>query len=95
MQGAARPGKVVCSILRFNNCGAAAAAETLEQRRMVRNPAVPTQHTAVAGEMHPVKMRGKTMKWRFKWVAAKAPSIHSKESCCHTRWIWKSMVLTT
>ncbi|GFZ21879.1 mitogen-activated protein kinase 16 [Actinidia rufa] len=42
--GAARPGKVVSSVLRYNNCGAAAAAaETLEQRRMVRNPAVPTQ----------------------------------------------------
>ncbi|OMO85430.1 hypothetical protein COLO4_21628 [Corchorus olitorius] len=44
---AARPGKVVGSVLRYNNCGAAAAAETLEQRRMVRNPAaVPTQYTA-------------------------------------------------
>ncbi|PSS01462.1 Mitogen-activated protein kinase [Actinidia chinensis var. chinensis] len=42
--GAARPGKVVSSVLRYNNCGAAvAAAETLEQRRMVRNPDVPTQ----------------------------------------------------
>lgn len=26
-------------MLRYNNCGAAAAAEALEQRRMVRNPA--------------------------------------------------------
>ncbi|KAL7251918.1 hypothetical protein ACSBR1_013718 [Camellia fascicularis] len=43
--GAARPGKVVSSVLRYNNCGAAAAAaETVEQRRMVRNPAVPTQY---------------------------------------------------
>ncbi|XVF64988.1 hypothetical protein PTKIN_Ptkin09bG0210800 [Pterospermum kingtungense] len=44
--GAARPGKVVGSVLRYNNCGAAAAAETLEQRRMVRNPTGPTQYTA-------------------------------------------------
>ncbi|XP_062176951.1 mitogen-activated protein kinase 15 isoform X3 [Alnus glutinosa] len=36
---AARPGKVIGSVLRYNNCGAAAAAEALEQRRMVRNPA--------------------------------------------------------
>ncbi|XAR54615.1 Mitogen-activated protein kinase [Bertholletia excelsa] len=43
--GAARPGKAVSSVLRYNNCGAAAvAAEALEQRRMVRNPAVPTQY---------------------------------------------------
>ncbi|XP_022761948.1 mitogen-activated protein kinase 15-like isoform X1 [Durio zibethinus] len=44
--GGARPGKVVGSVLRYNNCGAAAAAETLEQRRMVRNPTVPNQYTA-------------------------------------------------
>ncbi|XP_057956817.1 mitogen-activated protein kinase 15 isoform X1 [Malania oleifera] len=44
--GVARPGKVVGSVLRYNNCGAAAAAETLEQRRMVRNPVVPTHYTA-------------------------------------------------
>ncbi|XWS35073.1 hypothetical protein CRYUN_Cryun21dG0094800 [Craigia yunnanensis] len=43
--GAARPGKVLGSVLRYNNCGAAAAAETLEQRRMVWNPIVPTQYT--------------------------------------------------
>ena len=43
--GAARPGKVVGSVLHYNNC-ASAAAETLEQRRMVRNPTVPTQYTA-------------------------------------------------
>ncbi|XVE84823.1 hypothetical protein DITRI_Ditri17bG0043800 [Diplodiscus trichospermus] len=46
IQGGARPGKVVGSVLRYNNCGAAAAAETLEQRRMVRNPTIPTQYTA-------------------------------------------------
>ncbi|XP_007034573.2 PREDICTED: mitogen-activated protein kinase 15 isoform X2 [Theobroma cacao] len=44
--GAARPGKVVGSVLRYNNCGAAAVAETLEPRRTVRNPTVPTQYTA-------------------------------------------------
>lgn len=44
--GAARPGKVVGSVLRYNNCGAVAAGEALEQRRMARNPSVPTQYTA-------------------------------------------------
>ncbi|KAM7259054.1 hypothetical protein ACFE04_014795 [Oxalis oulophora] len=40
--GAARPGKVVSSVLRYNNCGAVASAEAIEQRRnIVRNPAVP------------------------------------------------------
>jgi hypothetical protein len=44
IQGAAavaRPGKVVGSVLRYNNCGAATGVEALEQqqRRMVRNPA--------------------------------------------------------
>ncbi|GMH29274.1 hypothetical protein Nepgr_031117 [Nepenthes gracilis] len=44
---AARPGKVVSSLLRYNNCGAAAGAPgALEQRRMVRNPSIPTQFTA-------------------------------------------------
>ncbi|XP_047307667.1 mitogen-activated protein kinase 15 [Impatiens glandulifera] len=42
---AARPGKVVGSILHYNNCGAAAVAgEALEQRRISRNPAVPPQY---------------------------------------------------
>ncbi|KAJ7980137.1 Mitogen-activated protein kinase [Quillaja saponaria] len=40
---AARPGKVVGSVLCHNNSG---AAEALEQRRMVRNPAVSTQYTS-------------------------------------------------
>lgn len=37
----ARPGKVVGSVLRYNNCGAATGVEALEQqqRRIVRNPA--------------------------------------------------------
>ena len=43
--GAARPGKVVGSVLRYNNWGAAAAAaEAIEQRRMARNSAVPNQY---------------------------------------------------
>ncbi|XP_049358943.1 mitogen-activated protein kinase 15 isoform X2 [Solanum verrucosum] len=43
--GAARPGRVVSSVLRYNNCGAAAtAAEVIEQRRIVRNPGGPTQY---------------------------------------------------
>ncbi|KAK9003461.1 hypothetical protein V6N11_061023 [Hibiscus sabdariffa] len=44
IQGAARPGKVVGSVMRYNNCGAVAAGEALEQRRMARNPIVPTQY---------------------------------------------------
>lgn len=45
--GAARPGKVVGSVLRYN-CGAAAAVttEAVEQRRTVRNPAIAAQHTS-------------------------------------------------
>lgn len=46
IQGAARPGKVVGSVLRYNNCGAAAAAEVLEQRRTARNPSVSNQYAA-------------------------------------------------
>lgn len=33
-------------MLRYNNCGAAAAAEVLEQQRMVKNPPVPGQYNA-------------------------------------------------
>ncbi|KAI6683841.1 hypothetical protein NL676_029754 [Syzygium grande] len=45
--GAARPGKVIGSVLRYN-CGAAAAVttEAVEQRRTVRNPAIAAQHTS-------------------------------------------------
>lgn len=32
--------------MRYNNCGVAAKAEALEQRRMVRNPAISTQYAA-------------------------------------------------
>ncbi|KAG2395766.1 mitogen-activated protein kinase 15-like [Vigna umbellata] len=42
---AARPGKVVGSVMRYNNCGVAVTAET-EQRRMVRNPSVSAQFAA-------------------------------------------------
>lgn len=50
---AARPGKVVGSVLRYNNCGAAAAAgEAIEQRRMVRNSAIPAQF-AVSASSYP------------------------------------------
>lgn len=46
MQGlAARPGKVVGSAMRYNNCGVAVTAET-EQRRVVRNPPVSSQYAA-------------------------------------------------
>ncbi|XP_021680413.2 mitogen-activated protein kinase 15 isoform X2 [Hevea brasiliensis] len=46
IQGAARPGKVVGSVMRYNNCGVAATAEAHEQRRVVRNPTISTQYTA-------------------------------------------------
>ncbi|XP_073267234.1 mitogen-activated protein kinase 15 isoform X3 [Populus alba] len=51
IQGAARPGKVVSSVLRYNNCGAP-SSENLDQRRMVRNPAISTQYTT-ANCSHP------------------------------------------
>ncbi|XP_073268187.1 mitogen-activated protein kinase 15-like isoform X2 [Populus alba] len=44
LYGAARSGKVASSVLRYNNCGAA-AAENLDQQTMVRNPAISTQYT--------------------------------------------------
>ena len=44
---AARPGKVVGSVLRYN--GGAVTAETMEQRRMARHPAVPAQYAASSG----------------------------------------------
>ncbi|XP_058077831.1 mitogen-activated protein kinase 15 [Magnolia sinica] len=43
--GAAKPGKVVGSVLRYNNC-ATAAQEAYEQRKTVRNPTVMTQYPA-------------------------------------------------
>ncbi|KAH0992374.1 hypothetical protein GBA52_003857 [Prunus armeniaca] len=75
--GAARPGKVVGSVLRFNNCGAAAAAEALEQRRMVRNPTAQPQYTAASTGSYPrrnppVKMRGEIVK------ALKVPMVCSQ-----------------
>ncbi|PHT60103.1 Mitogen-activated protein kinase 16 [Capsicum baccatum] len=43
--GAARPGRVVSSVLRYHNCGAAAtAAEVIDQRKIARNPGGPTQY---------------------------------------------------
>lgn len=47
---AARPGKVVSSVLRYSNCG---AAEALEQRKMVRNPNVPAQYTTSSTSSYP------------------------------------------
>ncbi|KAJ8767537.1 hypothetical protein K2173_017606 [Erythroxylum novogranatense] len=44
IQGAAKPGKVVASLLRYNNCG---AAEALNQQRMVRNQPISTQYGGV------------------------------------------------
>ncbi|KAF1895500.1 hypothetical protein Lal_00044151 [Lupinus albus] len=42
---AARPGKVVGSVMRYNNCGVAMTAEA-EPRRGVRNPSVSAQNAA-------------------------------------------------
>ncbi|CAA3021248.1 mitogen-activated kinase 15-like [Olea europaea subsp. europaea] len=54
--GAARPGKVVGSVLHYNN-SAAAAAEANEQRKMVRSPAMPAQYV-VPGSSYPRKYPG-------------------------------------
>ncbi|KAK4266427.1 hypothetical protein QN277_027350 [Acacia crassicarpa] len=43
---AARPGKVVGSALRYNNCAAVATTEAFEQRRIIRNPSVPAHYAA-------------------------------------------------
>lgn len=47
-RGAApRPGKIVGPVLRYSNCGAAAAATSIdatEQRKTVRNPTMPAQY---------------------------------------------------
>ena len=46
------------SVLRYNNCGAAAAAtESLEHRRSVRSPAVPAQY-AVPSSSYPRRNPG-------------------------------------
>ncbi|CAN1852329.1 Mitogen-activated protein kinase 16 [Linum perenne] len=45
--GPARPGKVVGSVLRYNNC--ATASDTVDQRRMIRNPSATTQYTSANG----------------------------------------------
>ncbi|XP_057429121.1 mitogen-activated protein kinase 16-like [Lotus japonicus] len=45
---AARPGKVVGSVMRYNNCGVAVTAET-DQGRVVRNPSVSAQYAASSG----------------------------------------------
>ncbi|XP_048136117.1 mitogen-activated protein kinase 15 isoform X1 [Rhodamnia argentea] len=45
--GAARPGKVVGSVLRYNSGAAGAATtEAVEQRRTARNPPIAAQHTS-------------------------------------------------
>ncbi|XP_051128608.1 mitogen-activated protein kinase 15-like isoform X3 [Andrographis paniculata] len=48
---AARPGKVIGSILRYNNCGAAAVStEPVEQqRKVVRNPGIPAKYIGPNG----------------------------------------------
>ncbi|KAI3979899.1 hypothetical protein MKX01_042553 [Papaver californicum] len=51
--GAAKPGKVVGSVLRYNNCGTA-AAEVPQQRRMVSDPSYPP-HYAIPGCSYPTR----------------------------------------
>ncbi|PIA39297.1 hypothetical protein AQUCO_02600030v1 [Aquilegia coerulea] len=43
---AAKPGKVVGSVLRYDNCGT--AAEVYQQRRMISDPSLPAQFTTPA-----------------------------------------------
>lgn len=53
---AARPGKISGPVTRHNNSGAAAVSsiEASEQRKMVRNPAIPAQY-AVPSSSYPRK----------------------------------------
>ncbi|KAK9161359.1 hypothetical protein Syun_007700 [Stephania yunnanensis] len=46
--GTAKPGKVVGSVLRYNNCGTA-ASEGFQQRRMISDPALPPQYITPSG----------------------------------------------
>lgn len=52
---AARPGKVVGSVLRYDSCSAAAAgtADPIEQRRMMRHPAGQAQYSSSTVCMYP------------------------------------------
>uniref|UniRef100_A0A7N0UMK0 mitogen-activated protein kinase n=1 Tax=Kalanchoe fedtschenkoi TaxID=63787 RepID=A0A7N0UMK0_KALFE len=45
----ARPGKAIGSVLRYGNCGAAAASEAVDQRRMVRNSSAQSQYIPADG----------------------------------------------
>lgn len=51
--GATRPGKVIGSVLRYNNC-ANAGTDAHDERRMVRNSAIPTQY-ATSGCSYPMR----------------------------------------
>ncbi|KAF6135936.1 hypothetical protein GIB67_006828 [Kingdonia uniflora] len=42
---AAKPGKVVGSVLGYNSCGTAATSEGVQQRRIASDPTVPIQYT--------------------------------------------------
>ncbi|GFQ01276.1 mitogen-activated protein kinase 16 [Phtheirospermum japonicum] len=44
-RGAARPGKIIGPMLRYNNCGAS-SVETTEERKTTRNPNIPAQYIA-------------------------------------------------
>ncbi|CAM8902996.1 unnamed protein product [Rhodiola kirilowii] len=45
----ARPGKVIGSVLRYGNCGVAAASEAVDQQRMVRNSPAQSQYIPADG----------------------------------------------
>uniref|UniRef100_J3M3W7 mitogen-activated protein kinase n=1 Tax=Oryza brachyantha TaxID=4533 RepID=J3M3W7_ORYBR len=50
---AARPGKVVGSVLRYGNCSTSAAEQQYEQRRVVRNPAIAPNSSVSLGSSYP------------------------------------------
>ncbi|KZV15845.1 mitogen-activated protein kinase 13, partial [Dorcoceras hygrometricum] len=55
---AARPGKVVGPVVRYNNCGATAATiEAIDQNKILRNPSVNAQYI-VPGSSYPRKHPG-------------------------------------
>ncbi|KAK4761410.1 hypothetical protein SAY87_029294 [Trapa incisa] len=61
---AARPGKIVGSVLRYNNCNGAAGvnAEAVEQRRMMRNTAGPVQYSSSTNCSYPRRNSGSACK---------------------------------
>ncbi|KAK6146133.1 hypothetical protein DH2020_020002 [Rehmannia glutinosa] len=56
-RGAARPGKIIGPMLRYNNCGAAPAIETTDDRKTMRNSSIPSQYI-VPSSSYPRKHPG-------------------------------------